>query len=188
VQSGIGRTGKMFAAQHWNVAPDIMTLAKGLGSGLPIGMVVAKRSIMEKWSRGSHGNTYGGNPLCCAAALATIDLVEREYCANAAKIGDYFIARLREFAAKYPVVGEVRGKGLMIGVELVKDRTSKIPAKKLCDSLITRTYHNGLILLSCGQSTVRFMPPLVIDQGDVDEAIELLDQSLREVLASEQFH
>src|SRR5882762_8273116 len=185
VQSGIGRTGKMFAAQHWDVQPDIMTLAKGLGSGLPIGMVVAKRSIMQKWTRGAHGNTFGGNPLCCAAALATIDLVEREYCANAVKVGDYFMRRLRGFADKFAVVGEVRGKGLMIGVELVKDRTSKEPAKKLCDALITRAYHNGLILLSCGQSTVRFMPPLVIDEADVDEAIALLDQSLTEVLASE---
>jgi 4-aminobutyrate aminotransferase len=185
VQSGIGRTGKMFAAQHWNVAPDIMTLAKGLGSGLPIGMVVAKRSIMQKWSRGAHGNTFGGNPLCCAAALATIELIEKEYCANAKKVGDYFIGRLREYSQKSPYVGEVRGKGLMIGMELVTDRTSKLPAKKLCDALITRAYHNGLILLSCGLSTVRFMPPLVIDESDVDEAIELLDRSLLEVLASE---
>jgi 4-aminobutyrate aminotransferase len=188
VQSGIGRTGKMFAAQHWDVAPDIMTLAKGLGSGLPIGMVIAKRSIMQKWSRGAHGNTFGGNPLCCAAALATIDLVEREYCANAAKVGDYFLQRLRAFAERFAVVGEVRGKGLMIGIELVKDRSGKEPAKKLCDALITQAYHNGLILLSCGLSTVRFMPPLVIDEGDVDEAIALLGQSLTEVLASEHAH
>ncbi len=188
VQSGIGRTGKMFAAQHWDVAPDIMTLAKGLGSGLPIGMVIAKRSIMQKWSRGAHGNTFGGNPLCCAAALATIDLVEREYCANAAKVGDYFLRRLREFADKFAVVGDVRGKGLMVGIELVKDRSGKEPAKKLCDALITQAYHNGLILLSCGLSTVRFMPPLVIDEGDVDEAMVLLEQSLIEVLASEHAH
>src|SRR5450631_3094536 len=188
VQAGIGRTGKMFAAQHWDVAPDIMTLAKGLGSGLPIGMVIAKRSIMQKWSRGAHGNTFGGNPICCAAALATIDLIEREYCANAAKVGDYFMRRLRVFADKFPVVGEVRGKGLMIGVELVKDRTGKEPAKKLCDALVTRAYHNGLILLSCGLSTLRFMPPLVIDEADVDEAIVLLDRSLTEVLASEHLH
>ena len=178
----------MFAAQHWDVAPDIMTLAKGLGSGMPIGMMVAKRSIMQKWTRGAHGNTFGGNPLCCAAALATIDLIEREYCANAAKIGDYFMRKLRAFADKFDVVGEVRGKGLMIGIELVKDKTGKEPAKKLCDALITRAYHNGLILLSCGQSTVRFMPPLVIDEGDVDEAIELLDRSLTELLASEPVH
>src|ERR1700704_1792740 len=188
VQSGIGRTGKMFAAQHWDVAPDIMTLAKGLGSGLPIGMVVAKRSIMQKWTRGAHGNTFGGNPLCCAAALATVDLIQHEYCANAAKVGAYFMRRLAEFADKFSVVGEVRGKGLMIGVELVKDRAGKEPAKKLCDALITRAYHNGLILLSCGQSTVRFMPPLVIDEADVDEALALLGQSLAEVLVSEHAH
>jgi len=186
VQSGIGRTGKMFAAEHWNVAPDIMTLAKGLGSGLPIGMVVAKRSVMQKWSRGAHGNTFGGNPLCCAAALATIELVEREYCANAAKVGSYFMRKLHGLAEKFVVIGEVRGKGLMIGVELVKDRITKQPARKLCDALITRAYHNGLILLACGQSTVRFMPPLVIDAADVDEAILLLERSLTEVLASER--
>ena len=185
VQSGIGRTGKMFAAQHWDVAPDIMTLAKGLGSGLPIGMVVAKRSIMQHWSRGAHGNTFGGNPLCCAAALATIDLIEREYCANAAKVGDYFIQRLRELAGRSDYIGEVRGKGLMIGMELVTNKSGKLPAKKFCDALITRAYHNGLILLSCGLSTVRFMPPLVIDEADVDEAIALLDRSMLEVLESE---
>ncbi len=188
VQSGIGRTGKMFAAEHWGVAPDIMTLAKGLGSGLPIGMVVAKRSIMQRWTRGAHGNTYGGNPLCCAAALATIDLIEREYRFNAAKVGGYFMKKLQVFADKFPVVGEVRGKGLMIGVELVTDKKTKAPAKKLCDALITRAYHNGLILLSCGLSTVRFMPPLVIDEADVDEAIALLDQSLTEVLADGHLH
>ena len=181
VQSGIGRTGKMFAAEHWNVAPDIMTLAKGLGSGLPIGMVVAKRSIMQKWTRGAHGNTFGGNPLCCAAALATIDLVEREYCANAARVGEYFMQRLRRLAESNPFIGQVRGKGLMIGMELVADRHSKAPARDLCQALITRAFHNGLILLSCGQSTVRFMPPLLIDTSDVDEAIHLLDSSFAEI-------
>jgi 4-aminobutyrate aminotransferase len=183
VQSGIGRTGKMFAAEHWGVEPDIITLAKGLGSGLPIGMVVAKRSIMQKWTRGAHGNTYGGNPLCCAAALATLDLVEREYRANAAKVGDYFMRKLRDFAERHAVVGEVRGKGLMIGMELVRDRAGKEPARKLCDALVTRAYHNGLILLACGQSTLRFMPPLMINERDVDEAITLLERSLTEVLA-----
>jgi len=186
VQSGIGRTGKMFACQHWGVEPDIMTLAKGLASGMPIGMMVAKRSIMQKWSRGAHGNTFGGNPLCCAAALATLDLVEHQYCANAAKVGEYFMKQLRGLAGKYSIVGEVRGKGLMIGMELVTDQASKTPAKKICDALITRAYHNGLILLSCGQSTVRFMPPLMIHESDVDEAIELLDRSIEEVLSSER--
>jgi 4-aminobutyrate aminotransferase len=185
VQSGVGRTGKMFAAEHWDVAPDIMTLAKGLGSGMPIGVVVAKRSIMQKWSRGAHGNTFGGNPVCCAAALATLDLVEREYRANAAKVGHYFMKALASLADRYPVIGEVRGLGLMIGMELVTDKASRAPARKLCDALITRAYHNGLILLACGQSTVRFMPPLMIDEADVDEALELLDLSLSQTLAAE---
>jgi 4-aminobutyrate aminotransferase len=186
VQSGIGRTGKMFASQHFGVEPDIMTLAKGLGSGMPIGMVVAKRSIMQKWTRGAHGNTFGGNPVCCAAALATLDIVEKDLCANAAKIGAYFMGKLRALAKKHSVIGEIRGKGLMIGVELVTDRASKTPAKKLCDALITRAFHNGLILLSCGQSTVRFMPPLMIGEPDVDEGVELLDRSLDEVIADER--
>ena len=184
VQSGIGRTGKMFAAQHWDVAPDIMTLAKGLGSGVPIGMMVAKRSIMQKWSRGAHGNTYGGNPLCCAAALATLELVEQTYCANAAAIGGYFMDCLRVLARKHTVIGEIRGKGLMIGMELVTDPVSKTPARALCDALVTRAYHNGLILLSCGQSTLRFMPPLMIGEAHVDEAMKLVDLSLSEVLAA----
>jgi 4-aminobutyrate aminotransferase len=182
VQSGIGRTGKLFASQHWDVAPDIMTLAKGLGSGMPIGMVVAKRSIMQKWSRGAHGNTYGGNPLCCAAALATLDLVEPGLRDNAATVGDYFMRKLRSLADKYSVIGQIRGKGLMIGMELITDDATRTPARKLCDEVITRAYHNGLILLSCGQSTVRFMPPLMIGPAEVDEAVRLLDHTLAEVL------
>ena len=180
VQSGIGRTGKMFACQHWDVVPDIMTLAKGLGSGLPIGMVVAKRTIMSKWTRGAHGNTYGGNPICCAAALATLELVAGGYMDNAALVGEHFQRRLRELAARHEVIGQVRGKGLMIGMELVADRVSRRPARELTDALVTRAYHNGLILLACGQSTVRFMPPLMVGAADVDEAVALIEQSLVE--------
>ncbi|WP_323845934.1 acetyl ornithine aminotransferase family protein [Microbulbifer magnicolonia] len=183
VQSGIGRTGKMFAAQHWNVAPDIMCLAKGLGSGMPIGLVVSKKEHMAKWPRGAHGNTYGGNPLCCAAALATLDLVEKEYADNAAEVGTYFMERLRELQGRLDCIGQVRGKGLMIGMELVRDRNSKEPAKALCDRLITRAYHNGLLLLSCGQSTVRFMPPLCVTREEVDEALAMIETSLAEALA-----
>jgi len=135
---------------------------------------------MEKWSRGAHGNTFGGNPLCCAAALATLDLVEREYAANAATVGEYFLSRLRALQARHDVIGEVRGKGLMIGMELVADRASRAPAKDLCDAVIHRAFHNGLLLLSCGTSTVRFMPPLLITRGDVDEAMTLLEASLVE--------
>jgi 4-aminobutyrate aminotransferase len=182
VQSGVGRTGRMFACQHWDVAPDIMTLAKGLGSGLPIGVIVAKKRIMEKWPRGAHGNTYGGNPLCCAAALATLDLVEREYARNAAVVGEPFMARLRELQSRHEVIGEVRGKGLMIGMELVTDRASRTPSRELCDAVVHRAYHNGLILLSCGTSTVRFMPPLLVTKADVEEAIALLEASLAEAV------
>ena len=188
VQSGIGRTGKMFACQHWDVAPDILTLAKGLGSGLPIGMVVAKRTVMQKWSRGAHGNTYGGNPVCCAAALATLDLVEKGYADNAAVVGAYFMKKLRGLKDRYPVIGEVRGRGLMIGMELIGDSLLKTPAKDLCDAVINGAYHNGLILLSCGQSTVRFMPPLMIQESDVDEAVTLLDATIAEALSHPKAH
>jgi 4-aminobutyrate aminotransferase len=180
VQCGIGRTGRMFAAEHWNVRPDIMTLAKGIASGLPIGLVVAKKPIMEKWPRGAHGNTYGGNPICCAAALATLDLVEHEYTANAADVGAYFIDRLRGLQGGHPEIGDVRGKGLFIGMELVKDRTTKAPAKEFCEAAITRAFHNGLLLLSAGPSTIRLAPPLVVTRGQIDEAMTILDASLTE--------
>jgi len=183
VQSGIGRTGKMFAAEHWGVRPDIMTLAKGLGSGLPIGLVVAKKTLMEKWKRGAHGNTYGGNPICCAAALATLDLVEREYAANAAVVGAHFMERLRELQKDFECIGDVRGKGLMIGAELITDRASRKPAAALCQRVLTRAYHNGLILLSCGVSTVRFIPPLATTRAQVDEAVALLRTALKEAVA-----
>src|SRR5215468_1078645 len=184
VQSGIGRTGKMFACQHWNVQPDIMTLAKGLGSGLPIGLVVAKKSIMQQWKSGAHANTYGGNPLCCAAALVTLDLIEREYVANAEKVGAYFMDRLRELQSRHQVIGEVRGKGLMIGMELVSDRASRNPCKFSCHTVITRAFHRGLLLLSCGQSTVRFMPPLNVSVEQIDEAISLLEAALVDAMAT----
>jgi len=183
VQSGVGRSGKMFACEHWGVKPDILTSAKGLGSGLPIGLVVAKKTIMEKWQRGAHGNTYGGNPLCCAAALATLELIESGYAANAARVGEYFMTKLRDLQQRHPVIGDVRGKGLMIGMELVTDRDSRKPAKALCDAVITRAFHQGLLLLSCGASTVRFMPPLMINNGDVEEAVMMLEAALVEAMA-----
>ena len=183
VQSGVGRSGKMFACEHWGVKPDILTSAKGLGSGLPIGLVVAKKTIMEKWQRGAHGNTYGGNPLCCAAALATLELIESGYAANAARVGEYFMTKLRDLQQRHPVIGDVRGKGLMIGMELVTDRDSRKPAKALCDAVITRAFHQGFLLLSCGASTVRFMPPLMINNGDVEEAVMMLEAALVEAMA-----
>jgi 4-aminobutyrate aminotransferase len=183
VQSGVGRTGKMFASEHWGVSADIMTLAKGLGSGLPIGMVVARRSHMEKWKRGAHGNTYGGNPLCCAAALATLELVQREYAANAAAVGGYFIERLRALQQRFECIGEVRGKGLMIGTELIAPGSERKPASALTQRVLTRAFHNGLLLLSCGVSTLRFIPPLSVSRAQVDEALMLFEAALTEALA-----
>jgi 4-aminobutyrate aminotransferase len=184
VQSGIGRTGRMFACQHWGIAPDVLTLAKGLGSGLPIGAVVAKKRIMERWTRGAHGNTFGGNPLCCAAALATLDLVEGGLARNAAEVGAHFLQRLRELQARHTVIGEVRGRGLMIGMELVTDTQSKAPARELTQRVVECAFRNGLLLLSCGVSTLRFMPPLLVTRDEVDEAVTLLDASLGEALAA----
>jgi 4-aminobutyrate aminotransferase len=182
VQTGIGRTGKMFASEHWGVSPDIMTLAKGLGSGLPIGLVVARRQHMEKWKRGAHGNTYGGNPICCAAALATLDLVEREYAGNAAAVGGYAFERLRALQQRFPCIGEVRGKGLMIGAELIVPGSERKPDAALCQRVLTRAFHNGLLLLSCGVSTLRFIPPLLVSRVEVDEAVALLEVALGEAL------
>ncbi len=181
VQSGVGRSGRMFACEHSGVRPDIMTLAKGLGSGLPIGAIVAKRRIMQQWKKGAHGNTFGGNPLCCAAANTTLDLVRDQYAANAAKVGAHFVARLKELTKSYPSIGEVRGRGLMLGIELIKPDGS--PARSLCDAMLHRGYHNGLLLLSCGVSTLRFMPPLCVTEAEVDEAIVILRKSLDEALA-----
>ena len=183
VQSGIGRTGRMFCVEHSGVHPDIVTSAKGLGSGLPIGAVIARRSVMEKWGRGAHGNTYGGNPVTCAAAIATIDLVRGGYMDNAAKMGEYFMGKLRGMARDYPCIGDVRGRGLMIGMELIEPGPDRAPARALCDAMVTRGYHNGIILLSCGVSTLRFMPPLNVSAGEIDEAVEILRVSLDEALA-----
>jgi 4-aminobutyrate aminotransferase len=181
VQSGIGRTGKMFAVNHWNVKPDIVTTAKGVASGMPLGMITARKSLMEQWKPGAHGNTYGGNPLCCAAALATIELVENGYMQNAAQIGDYLLGRMRDLANRYPVIGDVRGKGLMIGMEFVEDRTTKKPAKKFVAELIHEAFYNGLLLLPCGASTIRFMPPLMLDQALADEAMDVIEESIQAV-------
>ncbi|MBP6534075.1 MAG: aminotransferase class III-fold pyridoxal phosphate-dependent enzyme, partial [Arenimonas sp.] len=182
VQSGVGRTGKMFACEHWGVEPDIICSAKGLGSGLPIGAVIAKKSLMSQWQRSAHGNTYGGNPITCAAASATLDLVDAQYRDNAGTVGAYFLDELAKLQGEFPCIGNLRGKGLMIGMELVKDDDARSPAVALCDTLITRAYHNGLLLLSCGVSTVRFMPPLCATEADIDDAMARIRASLTEAL------
>jgi 4-aminobutyrate aminotransferase len=183
VQAGIGRTGKMFAWQHSRVRPDIITLAKGLGSGLPIGLAVAAKHIMDKWAPGAHANTFGGNPLCCAAALATLDLVKNGYTDNAHRMGKRIMERLALLAQQFEFIGDVRGRGLMIGVEFVSDRVTKSPAKALATRIVHRAYQNGLLLLECGASGIRLIPPLMIDAAHVDEGLALLERSMREAQA-----
>jgi 4-aminobutyrate aminotransferase len=180
VQSGVGRTGKMWACEHLGVIPDVLVSAKGLGSGLPIGAILAKESVMT-WPRGSHGSTYGGNPVACASALATLDLVQSELAANAAKMGARLMAGLKKLQAKHASIGDVRGIGLFIGVEFVKDRVTKEPATELMADLEQLAFTKGLLLLGCGKSTIRVAPPLVLSEYDVDKGLEILDQCLTEL-------
>jgi len=177
VQSGMGRTGKMFASEHWDIQPDIVACAKGIASGLPLGAIIARRDVMS-WPPGAHANTFGGNPLACAAALVTIDLLEEEMIANAARQGAYLKSKLIEMQAKHPSIGDVRGIGLMVGAELVKDKATKEPAPALRDAAVDEAFNRGVLLLGCGQNTVRFMPALNVVQGEVDEGLAVFDQAL----------
>ncbi|HZS58951.1 MAG TPA: acetyl ornithine aminotransferase family protein [Gemmatimonadaceae bacterium] len=177
IQSGVGRTGKMWAAEHAGVEPDILLTAKGLASGMPLGAIIAKESIMH-WGTGSHGSTFGGNPVCCAAALATLDVVERELVANAVARGEQLLAGVRELAKRHESIGDVRGLGLMIGVEFVKDRTTREPHPQAVRDLVNTAFSKGLLLLGCGKSTLRLAPPLVIDAQDVDTGLQLIDECL----------
>jgi 4-aminobutyrate aminotransferase len=178
IQSGIGRTGKMFACEWAGVEPDILLTAKGLASGMPLGAIIANESIM-RWGTGAHGSTFGGNPVCCAAALATLDLVEGGLMANAARMGDRLMAGVRELASRHETIGDVRGCGLMIGVEFVEDRTTRTPAPTVVHDLVQDAFGKGLLLLGCGKSTLRLAPPLVIDAADVDTGLALIDECLR---------
>ena len=177
VQSGMGRTGKWWAIEHFDVEPDIITAAKGIASGMPLGACIARNSVMT-WPRGSHGNTFGGNPISCAAALATIDLIENEYMENAAMVGQYTLDALHEIMARHPSIGDVRGIGLMIGVEFVKDRKSKLPAEELCSKIVDLAFERGLILLSCGKSVMRIAPPLSISRPEVDEGLTIFEEAI----------
>jgi 4-aminobutyrate aminotransferase len=178
VQSGIGRTGKWFAMDHWGVEPDIVVMAKGIASGMPIGAFTARESIMGKWSAGAHGNTYGGNPLCVAAALATLRLAEDGMIENAARMGHMMQQRAREMMVRHPTIGQVRGKGLMIGIELVTDRDTKEPARRVLKDLLYTAFERGLLLLSCGVSTIRLMPPLTISGEVAEEGLDIFDRAL----------
>lgn len=177
VQSGMGRTGKWWAIEHFGVEPDIVCSAKGIASGVPLGVMFAREKLMT-WSKGSHGNTYGGNPIACAAALATIDLIESQYMDNAVNMGAYTLQRLRAMMDNHENIGDVRGLGLMIGVEFVEDRLTKEPAEKLRDLIVEHAFERGLLLLGCGKSTIRITPPLSVKQGEIDEALAIFNEAL----------
>ncbi len=177
VQSGVGRTGKWWAIEHTGVEPDIVASAKGIASGVPFGAMIARKSVVT-WPMGAHGNTYGGNPLACAAALATIDLIEKEYMANAAEVGQHMMDALEEIQMRHPKIGQVRGRGLMIGVELVEDRESKKPAKHLRDRTEELAFEHGLVVMGCGASTIRIAPPLCLTKSEADEGLMIFEEVL----------
>jgi 4-aminobutyrate aminotransferase len=180
IQTGFGRTGKMFAFEHSTIVPDIITCAKGIASGMPIGATIADSDVMN-WPPGAHGNTFGGNPISCAAALATLDLIEEELVFNAQQVGNYMITRARDMVEEHPTIGRADGLGLMIGVELVLDKETKEPASEIRDMVIDRLYQKGIAALGCGASTVRFMPPLVITEEQAAIVMDLFDDALSEV-------
>ncbi|MFN7966795.1 MAG: acetyl ornithine aminotransferase family protein [Acidobacteriota bacterium] len=174
VQCGMGRTGRMWAIQEWNVEPDIVCSAKGIASGLPLGATIAKPHVMS-WKPGAHGNTYGGNPLACAAANVTIGLLRAGLVENASRQGSRLLQGLRGLQAKHPSIGEVRGRGLFIGVEFVRDRQTREPDARLRDRMVSEAFHHGLLLLGCGRSVVRITPPLTVSDAECDEALAILD-------------
>ena len=180
VQCGMGRTGKMWACEHSGVVPDILVTAKGIASGLPLGATIARADLMN-WGPGAHASTFGGNPVACAAALETIRLLEEKYIANSARVGEYIMGRIVDWPHKHHSVGQVRGRGLMIGIELVKSQETREPNVEARNSIIERAFHKGLLVLGCGESTVRLMPPLVIDREQADFAIDTLDACIAEV-------
>jgi 4-aminobutyrate aminotransferase len=179
VQAGVGRTGKWWAIEHWGVEPDIVCSAKGLASGIPFGATIARESVMS-WPEGAHGNTYGGNPIACAAALATLGLVEEELLENAAKLGEYTLDALSEIQTRHKSIGQVRGKGLMIGVEFVKDQENREPAPDLRNKVEELAFQNGLLVMGCGKSTMRIAPALSIDKALIDEGLEKLESAITE--------
>ncbi len=182
VQTGMGRTGKMFAMEHFGVEPDIVTVAKGIASGMPLGATIARAEIMD-WEPGSHASTFGGNPVSCRAALATLELLEEGLVANAAAQGLRLLAGLHSVAKLREPIGDVRGLGLMVAIELVKDRAGREPAPEMRDRVIQAAFRRGLLLLGCGQSAIRFCPPLTISAEAVDEGLSILDDAIREAEA-----
>lgn len=177
VQAGMGRTGKWWSIENFAVEPDIICTAKGIASGVPLGAMIARKSVMT-WPRGAHGNTYGGNPLACAAALATLELIDNEYMENAAKVGTYALEKLTDMMDHHPSMGCVRGIGLMIGIEFVKDRETRVADHDLRDSIVDFAFERGLLTLGCGKSVIRISPPLSTTQAEMDEGLEILEEAI----------
>jgi 4-aminobutyrate aminotransferase len=183
VQCGMGRTGKMFACEHFGLKPDVVAVAKGIASGMPLGITSAARDVMA-WPPGSHGSTFGGNPVSCAAALATIKVLKETLIKNAAEVGDHLMAGLRDLQARHPIIGDVRGKGLMIGIELVRDRVTKERAVKERDAVVQALFRRGVLTLGAGKNAIRLAPPLVLTKAQADVVLKLFEESLLEVTAA----
>jgi 4-aminobutyrate aminotransferase len=182
VQSGMGRTGKMWAADHFGMVPDIFTVAKGIASGMPLGATVARADLMT-WPPGAHASTFGGNPVACAAALVTIELLQQELVENARVMGAHLMERMRQWPARFPMVGDVRGLGLMLGIEMVRDQATKEKAPAWRDRVVTLAFERGLLVLGAGDNTLRLCPPLVITRDQCDFALDTLEACLKQVIA-----
>jgi 4-aminobutyrate aminotransferase len=178
IQTGLGRTGRMFAMEHWGVVPDIVCVAKGLASGLPLGAMIAREDIMT-WKPGSHGSTFGGNPVACRAALATIELLESGLVENAAQVGGYLRNRLETLQEEFGEIGQVRGLGLLLGLDFVEDKRSKAPDKDLRERVVRACFERGLLVLGAGESVLRICPPLIVSREEADTAVELLRDAIR---------
>jgi len=177
VQSGCGRTGKWWAVEHTGVQPVIMTVAKGIASGMPLGVTITRADIMD-WVPGSHASTFGGNPVCIAAALATMDVLERDAIRNAHEIGRHMMTLMKPWVERHSIVGDVRGLGLMIGVEITRDKKAKTPATDLRDKIVTLAFERGVLLLGAGESAIRLAPPLIVTRDHADIAMNTLEECI----------
>ncbi|MFD2616197.1 aspartate aminotransferase family protein [Terrilactibacillus laevilacticus] len=186
VQTGFGRTGKMFAHEHFGVKPDIMSIAKGIANGFPLSAIVGKSKVMDKWESGAHGGTFGGNPIACAAGLAVIELLQDGWLENAQNMGEYFIEQLKTCAVSYPSIRDIRGLGLMIGMEFITEEGK--PDSKTVSNLQAKALEKGLLLLNCGvdKNVIRFIPPVIVTKADIDLAVSIINESLKEITLSSE--
>jgi 4-aminobutyrate aminotransferase len=180
VQSGMGRTGKMFASEHYGLKADVVNIAKGIASGLPLGVTCSRAEVMN-WPPGAHASTFGGNPVACAAALATIRLLREKFVDNAAVVGEHLMGGLRDLQEKHEIIGDVRGKGLMVGVEFVRNRQTKERAVEERNAVVQAMFRRGVLILGAGRNAVRLAPPLVITRDQADTVLRILDEALTEV-------